>query len=69
MVFLDEFGDYIDGQNDSFKEGLRKSDGVPTAAYAVSRAGRFSCSTGWRNGSMGGKSASRTYRPPIRRAA
>ena len=40
MVFLDEFGDYVNGQNDSLKEDLRKSDGVPHATYGVLKDGQ-----------------------------
>lgn len=29
LVFLDEFGYYFGGQNDTLKEDLRKIDGVP----------------------------------------
>ncbi|MDV7392365.1 hypothetical protein RZS08_13455, partial [Arthrospira platensis SPKY1] len=35
MVFLDEFGYYFGGRNDSLKEDLRKIDGVPNATYLV----------------------------------
>ncbi len=35
MVFLDEFGYYFGGSNDSLKEDLRKIDGVPNATYLV----------------------------------
>ncbi len=40
IVFLDEFGDYVDGRNNSLKEGLRKSDGVPHATYGVLKDGQ-----------------------------
>ncbi|HHH9566541.1 TPA: hypothetical protein ACP33B_004649 [Pseudomonas aeruginosa] len=35
VVFLDEFGYYFGGQNDTLKEDLRKIDGVPNATYLV----------------------------------
>lgn len=34
-VFLDEFGYYFGGQNDTLKEDLRKIEGVPNATYLV----------------------------------
>lgn len=35
MVFLDEVGDYIGGQDDDLKETLRGIEGVPNAVYFV----------------------------------
>lgn len=35
LAFIDEFGDYFGGRNDSLKEGLRNIDGIPNASYLV----------------------------------
>lgn len=40
VVFLDEFGYYFGGRNDTLKEDLRKIDGVPNATYLVKEDGQ-----------------------------